>query len=83
MRQIDNMNGSEIETLRVKGMLSEPRKAIDKKRIQIQRNRIDACDTILDYLHDDIPWSEQQPLMEILRSLKLALEDEMEDNTID
>ncbi len=86
MRQIDNMTPQEIETLHVKNMLStlslvekamQPK--IDKKRVSIQHARIDACDTLLDYLHDDVAWKDQQPLMDMLRSLKNNLEDEMED----
>ena len=54
-------------------------RTIDQKRVQVQLNRIDACDTLLDYLHDDIPHRDQQPLMDILRTLKGNLEDEMQD----
>ncbi len=79
MRQIDNMDSSEIETLRVKGMLTDPRRNIDQKRVQIQRNRIDACDTLLDYIHDDIPHKDQEPLQGLLLKLKGNLEDEMQD----
>ncbi len=88
MRQIDNMDDSEIEMLRVKNMISTlsfvdkalgltPK--IDEKRVSIQHSRIDACDTLLDYLHDDVAWKDQQPLKGQLETLKRLLEDEMED----
>ncbi len=52
---------------------------IDSKRATIQKARIDACDTLLDYLHDDVPWKDQQPLMDLLRWLRNDLESEMDD----
>ncbi len=79
MRQIDNMDSGEIETLRLKGMLTDPRRNIDRKRVEIQLMRIDACDTLLDYVHDDIPHSEQQPITDQLNVLRGRLTDEMED----
>ncbi len=52
---------------------------IDQKRVEIQRNRIDACDTLLDYLHDDVPHADQQPITDLIRRLRIHLEDEMND----
>jgi len=52
---------------------------IDSKRVKIQRERIDACDTLLDYIHDDVPHKDQEPLQGLLMRLKTDLEDEMED----
>ena len=52
---------------------------LNQKRVDIQRNRIDACDTLLDYLHDDIPWGMQQPFQKVIEQLKRNLEDEMHD----
>ncbi len=52
---------------------------INQKRVSIQHERIDACDTLLDYLHDDVPHSKQEPLMELLNKVKARLEDEMQD----
>ncbi len=86
MRQIDNMTPQELEMLHVKNMLTtismvekamQPK--IDPKRISIQRNRIDACDTLIDHIHDDIPHKDQEPLLDLLRSMRSDLEDEMED----
>ncbi len=51
---------------------------INQKRLDIQRARIDACGTLLDYI-DDIPHKDQQPLADLLRTLKGNLEDEMTD----
>ncbi len=80
MRQIDQMSEQQIETLHLKGMLKHPsRKEVDRARIQIQQNRIDACDTLLDYIHDDVPHAQQQPLKGQLETLKRDLESEMED----
>ncbi len=79
MRQIDNMDSSEIETLRLKGMLTDPRRNIDRKRVEIQKMRIDACDTLINHIHDDIPHKDQQPLLDLLRSMRGNLEDEMMD----
>ncbi len=89
MRQIDNMSSDEIETLRLKGMLGsqttsaeaiirqhgiEERAIIDRKRVELLQTRIDACDTLLDYLHDDVPWKDQQPLMDLLKQRKHLFE---------
>jgi hypothetical protein len=52
---------------------------IDRKRVDLQLNRIDACDTLLDYVHDDIPHSEQQAITDQLNVLRGRLTDEMED----
>jgi uncharacterized protein YeeX (DUF496 family) len=52
---------------------------ISQKRLDIQRSRIDACDTLLDYIHDDVPHKDQQPLKGQLETLKHDLESEMED----
>ncbi len=52
---------------------------IDRKRVEIQTSRIDACDTLLDYLHDDIPWGMQEPFKKVIEQLKRNLEDEMQD----
>ncbi len=80
MRQIDNMDSSEIETLRVKGMLADPRQStIDRKRVEIQLSRIDACDTLITHIMDDIPHKDQQPLLDLLRTMRGNLEDEMFD----
>ncbi len=69
------------EAMRQEPHYPEPKPQIDRKRVEIQRNLIDACDTLLDYIHDDIPHSKQEPLMRLLTSLKRNLEDEMEDAT--
>ncbi len=53
---------------------------IDQKRISIQHERIDSCDTLIDHILDDIPHKDQQPLLDLLRSMRSNLEDEMEDN---
>ncbi len=76
MRQIDNMTPEELETLRLKGMLSMgiEHKQRDKTRCQLFQTRIDACDTLLDYLHDDVPWRDQQPLKDMLAQLKRDFE---------
>ncbi len=79
MRQIDNMDSSEIETLRLKGMLTDPRRNINRKRVEIQMMRIDACDTLLDYIHDDIPHADQKPMTDQLNVIRGRLTDEMED----
>ncbi len=52
---------------------------IDRKRVVIQQRRIDACDVLLDYLHDDVPWKDQQPMKDMLTQLKRDFESEMED----
>ncbi len=52
---------------------------ISQKRLDIQRSRIDAYDTLLDYIHDDIPHKDQEPLQGLLLKLKGNLEDEMQD----
>ncbi len=67
------------EAMRQEPHYREPAPQIDRKRVEIQLIRIDACDTLLDYIHDDIPHKDQQPLLDLLRSLKGDLEDEMED----
>ncbi len=46
----------------------------DRKSLDIIQHRIGACDILLDFLHDDVPWSEQQPLMDLLCTLKNHLE---------
>jgi hypothetical protein len=53
--------------------------------VRIIRTRIDACDTLIDYVLDDIPHARQQPLLEELRQLRsgfdsdlLSLKQEME-----
>ena len=40
------------------------------KTLDILRQRIDACDTLIDYVLDDIPHSRQQPLLDELRELR-------------
>ncbi len=52
---------------------------IDKKRLSIQHERIDACDTLIDHILDDIPHKDQQPLLDLLRAMRGNLEDEMQD----
>ncbi len=82
MRQIDDMTPQEIDTLRLKGMLRDPKRyqdLVNRERLQLQQNRIDACDTLLDYVHDDIPHSEQQPITDQLNVLRGRFTDEMED----
>ena len=79
MRQIDQMSIAEIQTLRDKGMLTDPRRNIDRKRVEIQVMRIDACDTLLDYLHDDVPHYRQEPFKSVIEKLQRNLRDEMED----
>ncbi len=81
MRQIDNMTPQEIETLHLKGMIRDPKHyqdLVNRERIQLQQNRIDACDTLIDHIHDDIPHKDQQPLLDLLRTMRSNLEDEME-----
>ncbi len=83
MRQIDSMTPQEIDTLRVKGMLRDPKRyqdLVNRERIQLQQNRIDACNTLIDHILDDIPHKDQQPILDLLRSMRSDLEDEMEDN---
>ncbi len=60
----------------VHGIESKP---IDQKRVEIQRNRIGACDTLIDHILDDIPHRDQQPILDLLVRFKTDLEDEMED----
>ncbi len=79
MRFIDLMPPELLETLTLKNMIPEPSKPIDQKRVEIQRNRIDACDTLLDYLHDDVTWRDQEPLQCLLKTLRADLEGEMQD----
>ncbi len=81
MRQIDNMTPDEIETLHLKGMLSMgiEHKQLDKKRVEIQMHRIASCDILLNYVHDDIPHAEQQPITDQLNVLRGRLVDEMND----
>lgn len=38
--------------------------------LSIIRTRIDACDTLIDYVLDDIPHFRQQPLLDELRQLR-------------
>ncbi len=52
---------------------------IDQKRISIQHERIEACDTLIDHILDDIPHKDQQPILGLLLSMRSDLEDEMED----
>ncbi len=52
---------------------------IDQKRVSIQHERIDACDTLITHILDDIPHKDQQPLLDLLRSMRGNLEDEMFD----
>ncbi len=88
MRQIDQMTPQELEMLHVKNMLAtlslvekamQPK--IYRKRVELFKTRIDACDTLLDYLHDDVPWKDQQPLMDMLRSLRGNFEDQLFEGT--
>ncbi len=52
---------------------------INQKRLLIQHERIDACDTLIDHILDDIPHKDQQPLLDLIRSMRGNLEDEMQD----
>ncbi len=52
---------------------------INQKRLDIQRSRIDACDTLIDHILDDIPHKDQQPLLDLLRILRGDFVAEMED----
>ncbi len=52
---------------------------INQKRLSIQHTRIDACDTLIDHILDDIPHKDQQPLLDLLRTMRGNLEDEMFD----
>ena len=36
----------------------------------IIENRISACDTLIDYILDDIPHANQQPILDTLRELR-------------
>ncbi len=51
--------------------------SISQKRLDIQRNRIDACDTLLDYIHDDVPHERQEPFKTVIERLQQNLKDEM------
>ncbi len=79
MRFIDIMPPELLETLTLKNMIPEPSKHIDRKRVGIQQTRIDACDTLIDHILDDIPHRDQQPILDLLVRLKTDLEDEMQD----
>ncbi len=52
---------------------------IDQKRVSIQHERIDACDTLLDYLHDDVPHYRQEPFKSVIEKLHRDLVDELKD----
>ncbi len=55
------------------------RRKVDRKHIEFQKFRIDACDTLIDHILDDISHRDQQPLLDLLRSMRGNLEDEMMD----
>jgi ribosomal 50S subunit-associated protein YjgA (DUF615 family) len=65
--------------MRVEDMHPDELRNIDRARVEIQHNRIDACDTLIDHILDDIPHKDQQPLLDLLRSMRGNLEDEMQD----
>ncbi len=50
---------------------------VDRKRVELFQTRMDACDTLLDYLHDDVPWKDQQPMMDMLRQLRRDFKDQL------
>ncbi len=52
-------------------------RTVNRKRIDLFNNRIGACDTLIDYIHDDIPHKDQQPLMDLLNKMRGNLEDEL------
>ncbi len=52
---------------------------INQKRLDIQRSRIDACDVLIDHILDDIPHKDQQPILDLLRTIRGNLDDEMMD----
>ncbi len=52
---------------------------INQKRLDIQRARIEACEILIDYIHDDYPWKDQQPLLGELNRIHGVLQDEMDD----
>ncbi len=50
---------------------------MNRKRVELFQSRIDACDTLLDWLHDDVPWKDQQPLMDMLKQRKHLFESQI------
>ncbi len=48
------------------------------KSAEIAQERIDACNTLIDYVLDDIPHSKQQPLLDELRSLSSDFQSDLE-----
>ncbi len=82
------MSEQELEMMRVKHMLDtlsfvekamQPK--IDQERVTLFQTRIDACDTLLDYLHDDVPWKDQQPLADMLKQLRRDFESQLFEGT--
>ncbi len=55
----------------------------NKAKVDLCQLRIDACDTLLDYIHDDLAWKDQEPLKGILTTLRNDLNDELIEGTID
>ena len=47
------------------------------KTLDILRQRIDACDTLIDYVLDDIPHARQQPLLDDLREFRDNFENDL------
>ncbi len=48
-----------------------------KRRVELFKARIDACDALLDYLHDDVAWKDQQPMRDMLFTMRGRFEDEL------
>ena len=60
------------------------------KTLDILRQRINACDTLIDYVLDDIPHARQQPILDELRELRsnfdfdlLSLKEEKNEDSFD
>ena len=53
------------------------------KTLDILRQRIDACDTLIDYVLDDIPHARQQPLLDELRELRGNFDDDLHSEVAD
>lgn len=49
------------------------------KIIEILDERSTACQTLIDYILDDVPHTDQQPLLDSLRSLQGKFNDERDD----
>ncbi len=58
-------------------------RTLNKAKVDLWQLRIDACDTLLDYIHDDLAWKDQEPLKGILTTLRNDLNDELMEGTTD